>query len=625
MKAGSGERLIELRREVTRSLGGALDRDGRIRDPSSGAAAPPDHYAQTFAALALHYQPEAGDWRLALEHWLALPAARRGHEPFNRLALLLLRRALADDPASGRAERQLVEQGLRRCRTRRRYAANNWALLSDVCALGEARGRIRRAHARARLLRHLERWQTAAGGFIDFPRRPHPAGRGIATPVAYHCKLVLCLWLACCLAPEDAELARPLARGLGWLRLVAAGEGGWLAGLGRSTHALYADACLLTVLWGLLEVGGAQGRIAQEVQDAVEGAADGIAPGTLFSGVVARLAGQRRGDGLLDLNPTGAEGEAGCWDPYMHVTVYNAWAAGLWAAVQEGHPWLRAPAEGGQPPLSVSGPGQYKKASAHAQARSPVLLQDPEAGLAHVETGGAGWVLSTRGQPVQGYSARRVDLRQAAGVPVHAEIGGRSALPAGCLLPVDRLIGAPWLAGWTPLVEQDGQLYAMLRLEEVAVETTERGVRMGGRGAPVAAHRLMGRGMLSRALEAADWRWLGRARARRQALVPPRLAEHEWHVAVELTGSSIQHRLTLIGSPSSRARLLNPRGAAWLVGAACPDPRLRPRFGEMPSPTGAARGGCAAPMAWPAFTLVIEHALELLPEVADRDARRTAT
>ena len=163
-------RLVE---RTTAALAELVDAQGVLHDPVDGRESPSDHYGSLFAALALATRTEPDPrWRPALDRWLARPASERGHAPFNRLALLLLRDRLQRAGALTEDDRQRLARGLSACPIAARYPSNNWVLLAAACRLLEAQaGRPRRA-ATARFARLATRWFTPAGAFIDAPALP---------------------------------------------------------------------------------------------------------------------------------------------------------------------------------------------------------------------------------------------------------------------------------------------------------------------------------------------------------------------------------------------------------------------------------------------------------------------
>ncbi|MBK1727731.1 hypothetical protein CKO13_12090, partial [Halorhodospira neutriphila] len=233
-----------------------------------------------------------------------------------------------------------------------------------------------------------------------------------------------------------------------------------------------------------------------------------------------RCAAQRRGDGLLWLTPARRAGAEGGWDGYMHLSVYNAWTAGLLAATAHGHPGLC-----GRPPEGL-GRLAWRAAPGRVEA-------DEQAGLLRLRQGRTDLLLSTRGQPVQGYSRRQADLRAAAGLALHLERAGRPLLPAPPRLPAEALRACPCRAGWTPLVACGRRLYGLARLEAVAWERTDRGLRLKGEGRPVALCRAEAQRGGQRLLEGLDWRLLGGALGRRRGLRPEPLAGHGWRLTLE--------------------------------------------------------------------------------------------
>ncbi|MFP4647890.1 MAG: hypothetical protein ACLFMS_01640 [Halorhodospira sp.] len=553
-------------------LAAYLDPAGRLREPDTADRwTPPDHYAPVFTALALHVHPQLGDWRRPLDAWAALPVAQRGHDPFNRLGLRLLESRLEREGAQ-QVDRSRVRRALGGCRLRRRYPSNNWTLLAATVRLLEAGTpflRLRRAEQLATL---AERWMTSAGGFVDFPAR---AKGQIATPVAYHLKALLCLWLAACRV-DHPRLHALLERGVSWLDLVAT-RGGFCGGLGRTNHALYGDACLMTVLGGML---AAQGHS----QDAGRSWAE------LLEAAQQRLSRQRRADGLFWLTPACRSGVDGGWDRYMHLSVYNAWAAGLLSLVADGDQALVS----GRTPECVLDLG----ASA-----GRVPKEDRESGLLRVD--GSDWTVcvSLHGQAIQGYSRSEGDLRSAAGCAFHLEVEGRPVVPPPGRRPRLDWENAPWLAGWLPLVLHQDELYGPLRFERTGWVQTATGLCWWGEGAPVALCRPSASTWRERIRDAIDWRLLGGARQRGLGAASPPLADHSWRV--EMTWEGVARRLTarwiLSGQPGSAARLLNPGGWALIQASGeSGSAEVGAAKGALHCSLGRAVGGCELdPVPWP--------------------------
>ncbi len=525
-------RLAALVAGVRTGLAANVDEGGALVDACQNATTPADHYAPVFLALALHESGERDAASRVLDRWASIPSKHRGHEPFNRLGLGLVAQmeGAGDHPAvAGRQEQ---------CPLRRGYPSNNWSLLAQVLRVREARSPAAlRGHQR-RLVAQVRRWTTTAGGFIDFPARPDPE-RGIATPVAYHLKYLLCLHLALGRAPHP-ELEAALMRGLDWLRLFLT-DGGYCGGFGRSNHALFGDACLLAVLHGLLQRPGAlQPDAAAEVL-------------RVARTIRQRLERQRRDDGLLWLTPGGGCGEAAGWDGYMFLSVYNAWFAGLLSAALKGHPWLTGTA------LPDWTPAWNPEQGIH---------EDREAGLLRFRGERVDAQISTRGQAIQGFGRSVVDLRQAALCPFHVEVDGRPVGAPPPRISAELLKKRPERAGETPIVEAEGALFGMTRLDAVTVEAVDSGVVLTGSGSPVRLTRAPERTLGDRLRATLDWRLLGGHLGRQQGVRPPTLPGYRWAVRLEIDDSEASLRYQLHLHPSSREprpRWLNPVGNRRLV------------------------------------------------------------
>jgi hypothetical protein len=306
----------ELRRFSERcsaALEACLQPDGTLLDPAAGSAVPDDHYAATFTALAFVLR-EADDrgWMALLGRWAGLPAERRGHAPFNRLALLLLRDTLQRRGPLAADVALLLARSLDACQVAEDYPSNNWVLLARACTLLEAPAGPQRATAAAQVSEALGRWLTPAGGFIDGPSRLQDGPP--STPITYHAKLLLVLLVLRLGAPDACLESGPaLARGLAWL-LAFTDESGRSGGFGRSSHALYGYGCVLALCAHGLRSGDERSRRAWAV-------------GSRRTRLLLESA--RRDDGLLSITLNPEVGAAGGWDDYMHLLVYNAWTAGL--------------------------------------------------------------------------------------------------------------------------------------------------------------------------------------------------------------------------------------------------------------------------------------------------------
>lgn len=572
---------------LTGGLAATLDEHGFLVEPGDvRRCTPDDHYAQVFTALALQVRPWHGDWRRPLEAWASLPPARRGHEPFNRLGLLILQQRLQRSAAPA-DDQHRVRRALEGCPLRRAYPSNNWTLLAATVRLLEAptlRAERRRAHRLARL---AEGWMTRAGGFVDFPAVP---GHHPATPAAYHFKALLCLWLAACRV-DDPRIHRLLARAMGWLGLVGT-RAGYCGGLGRSNHALFGDACLLAVLQGV--------RWAGEKR----GCGDAEHWRRLSEAIEERLDGQRREDGLFWLTPAGAEDVAGGWDRYMHLSVYNAWMAGLLSVVANRDPMLTA----GRPP----GRGQVL-GMGNGEGGDSVWV-DEQAGLVRVE--GRDWSVgvSLHGQAVQGYSRSEGDLRASAGLPFHVEVEGEAVLAPPARQSASQWRARPWQAGWLLLVASGEIVYGPLQFERAGWSRRAEGLAWWGEGVPRALWATGAGGGWARLRDAIDWRVLGGALQRRRGIKPAGLSGHRWRLEMDWHGPSrrLRARWTLFGCPGSAARLLNPGGWAILQPASPPATPLSDVIGSAPSSLGPLSAGAGGPECpWPDEEQVFEATVRL--------------
>ncbi|WP_231362874.1 hypothetical protein [Thioalkalivibrio sp. ALJT] len=524
--------LAALVSDVRVGLLARVEADGALVDACQNATTPRDHYAPVFLALALHSSCERDVATEVLDHWASIPAKHRGHEPFNRLGLGLMAQMEDTEHHSAVAGRH------EHCPLRSRYPSNNWGLLAQALRVREAESPRRLAWERRRLRAQVRRWTTHEGGFIDFPRRPN-AERGIATPVAYHLKYLLCLHLALGRGP-DPELERALIRGLDWLRLFLT-DAGYCGGFGRSNHALFGDACLLTVLHGLLQRPGAlRPDAAQEVL-------------RVARNIRQRLERQRRDDGLLWLTPGGGCGEAAGWDGYMFLSVYNAWFAGLLSTTLNGHPWLTGTS------LPDWTPAWNPEQGIH---------EDREAGLLRFRGERVDAQISTRGQAVQGFGRSMVDLRQAAVCPFHLEVDGRPVVAPPARISAESLKKHPERAGGTPIVESAGALFGMTRLDAVTMEAVDAGVVLTGSGSPVRLTRAPERTFGDRLRATLDWRLLGGHLGRQQGVRPPTLPGHQWAARLEIDDSegTLRYLLRLHPPPCEPdSRWLNAAGSRRLL------------------------------------------------------------
>ncbi|WP_028484250.1 hypothetical protein [Thioalkalivibrio sp. ALE17] len=517
-------------RQLTTALRDQICPGTGLRDPEDQAPSPADHYGQVAAALALTLQ-EGDDSmaaRHALEAWRSLAPADRGHAPFNRFLLNLLaeHRALTTgNPHDAASLRALAGE----CSLAWRYPSNNWALLARLCELQEAPTRHRKRVAR-RLLHLLSDWSHHNGAFIDYPSHPDRARTG-STPAAYHHKA---LFVAVAAAEYDAanDWQPTVERLLQWSLQTWDGHG-HVGGLGRSNHALFGDACLVASLI-LLGADQAQARATPA--------------GRMLQGIVQRWQEQTRPDGFIALNPANQDATGTGWDTYMHLSVYNAWAAAIVA-------WARdRTARVDRTALRID-----------LRASEPTATDDSHAVQFRVGDPGAVFALvSGCGQPPQAFSRSEVELRYAGGIPLHVTWQGCPLCPAPVRISREALEGNAGLAGWTPIFETEGMLYGLTDFDSCEIERAEQTVRIRLSGQPRALLRPDASGLGPRALAALDWRLLGGALGRKAALHRPKLSpvtgQLEW--TIHLDRPRIEQTLILEHRSGQVVRYLNPGGHA---------------------------------------------------------------
>ncbi|MCB1928583.1 MAG: hypothetical protein KDH17_11180 [Rhodocyclaceae bacterium] len=497
-------------------------------DPHSRQTSPPDHYGQTAAALALAAHDRAL-WptaRNALAAWIAIDDAATGHLPFNRLLLRLLERVAADTCITT-GQTAPIPAAAARCTLQQRYPSNNWTLLAQTCRLIEAPERERAGHS-ARLGELFDRWTTPAGAFIDFPDRP---GKHFSTPIAYHHKA---LFLAALAAwhHDDPALANHARRMLDWL-VHCWDPAGYAGGHGRSNHALFGDGCLL----------GALILLGFDRDD----------PASPVTALARRIEGQRRPDGLLWLTPSGAETGDASWDGYMHLSVYNAWTAAVIAIARHLRRHATRPHQ--SPALVWNG-------SAHG------CFHDAEAGILYLRTStGLNAMVVTRGQPPQSFSREEADFRYAGGLVVHLSRAGIPLLAPPVRCSRSRLLAAPALAAWTPVLQYHDKLFALTDFDRVTVDANESRVSIALAGQPVALTRNPPGSMLQRLVTAIDWRLLRGRIGRRASLDRPRLRSVSATLNIELSASeaTVSIELQIDKRVLDELYLLNPGGHSLIT------------------------------------------------------------
>ncbi len=536
-----------------------------LRDPLRDAPTPADHYGNLSAAVALACAGQTDACAETLHAWVALAPGKRGHLPFNRLLLLMLR----SPGVAGDSLRPYIDEALALCPLRDDYPSNNWTLLAAACRVLEAPAE-RRADAAQAFGALLDRWTTPDGGFIDFPAQP--AGF-CATPLAYHHKA---LFLAVLVAwhHDTPELGAQTQRLLDWAARCW-DPAGFAGGLGRSTHALFGDGCLLAafVLAGL---------------DCAAG--DEEAGRTPAAALATRLSHQTREDGLLWLNPAGPVDGASGWDDYMHLSVYNAWTAAIVAFARQlqraGH---AVPAclrtlkwRGGEP---VSG------------------KHDAVAGLFSVRApSGATFLCTTRGQAPQAFSLDHVELRYAgAMVPHWSSAAGQMLVPPPIRLPRAALLADPALAGWTPVLRSGDTLFGLTDFSTVEIREEAGGYRIDLSGQPAALTRTAPDTPWRKIVSALDWRLFGGRLGRGESLRRRRLNTVDGRLRIDIgfEPPSIRWQLELDVAGTRPVEYLNPLGhaivasAGWaIVETAPPNPGWH--GAPIPSSLPGGIGRCAA-------------------------------
>lgn len=498
--------------------------DSGLFDTEDQQPTPPDHYGNTAAALALAAgaRQARAQGRQALLAWLAIDEHQIGHLPFNRLMLLLLQ-VVRDGADDHEHDRTLVDKGLSRCALRRNYPSNNWTLLAQTCRLIEAPSAQRKSEAR-RLSALLTRWTTEKGAFIDFPAHPRT---GFSTPLAYHHKALFLAALACWFH-DDAELARHARRLLDWL-VHCWDPAGYAGGFGRSTHALFGDGCLIAAL---VLMGVEHGNGDEPVR-----------------ALCQRLAAQRRTDGFLWLNPAGHDSGTASWDSYMHLSVYNAWAAAVMGIALH---------------LRAARPIPESLRDTRWNAARTGFFHDEAAGLAYLRTpNGLNALISTSGQPPQSYSRTEADFRYAGGSIAHLRIADGPPLVAPALRVTQaRLVETPALAGWTPLFKSGAEIVALDQFDSVTVELIDGAPTLRLAGRARAVFRPAPRGFLQQLLATIDWRFLRGRLGRRAALVrrteSPSIGELTLEIAPRVGGIAVSRHIAI--SASVPLVCLNPSG-----------------------------------------------------------------
>ncbi|MFV8835534.1 hypothetical protein ACNSTU_11260 [Aquisalimonas sp. APHAB1-3] len=571
------EATRQLQQRLTDALANLVDSDGVLADPETGRPSPDDHYACTFTALACTTanHPHRGTASRLINHFTGIPDEHRGHGPFNRLALLLTRDR---QDTRQQACRRLLDAALEKAHAGDNHRSNNWAVLATLCRLLEARTDQERSQATRALVVTCERWMTPAGGFVDFPQTPDDR---LCTPLTYHAKVLFCLHMACRIH-ADRDVARLASQAARWLEAFT-DETGAAGGFGRSTHALFGYGALLSVYTDHLV----------RTNDRT----DSDAWADRCRRLRTLLESQTRPDGLLNLNLNPTTGLQGGWDPYMVLTVYNAWTAGLLGAT------LTSVGTGThtEPPIPQQRPTVATRAVFIDKAAGLLSLRSP--------TGQLG--LSTRGQVRQTPATQDIDTRYGALLPFNLTWKGRRLIPAPARFRSTVADRHPAVAGWAPLFRYRGAFYTLAVTADWDTHTSDHCVLVIGRSVPSF------NGPAARGRSPADRIATRVARSIRGPLPKELSGNQVTHALwVDLDTGQIASMLVLDGVRGTEVDLLNPFGHALIRDAEHLDTTLHRASSlqsggvdlrhldgtAIPSSVAGATGFAAPPMAWPTET-----------------------
>ncbi|MCG5510350.1 hypothetical protein [Ectothiorhodospira lacustris] len=530
-------RLDKFTDQITLNLAAFIRPGSGVWDPIRQDLMPNSHYGQSSLALALALKngTESTTWTDLLESWLSTPPEAIRHEPFNRLLLLLLRNTL-DQSDTHAATKLIINSAMPRFPLRGHYSSNNWTLLAALCRILEATSDRERIQRGKKFIELLDRWTTPSGGFIDYPSKPKNSWG--ATPMAYHHKALFVAVLAAWHMDFPA-LKSKIQKMLDWVALTWDGAT-HVGGFGRSTHALYGDACLLA---SLLLMGFSDER--QRHNSGYH----------IITGILDRLDRQTRVDGLISLNPNIAEDKEAGWDNYMELGVYNAWLAGIltWAqhtnsSAEPASNWLHH--------LSFS----------HSQTH---LIEDTDAGLLRFESREMVALVSTRGQPPQRFSSTEVEFRYAGGVPFHLVLGGQCLCPPPTRTTADALLRNPALAGWTPIFQTSTGIYGLTDFDTVEISEKNEVLSVHLSGYPVCLLRQPVIGLAQRVLAALDWRLLNGIYGQKKALSRNHIQDLRCTISLNFASKygKLSHELRIDNRGKEPFMLLNPAGHALMTAA----------------------------------------------------------
>ncbi len=312
-------RILRVARRVTQSLSARQFRSGSLWDPVDRRAAPPNHYAETWFAVACELSDGNAelhqDGHKALNRYLSLPKRKRGHNPFNRLSLVLLLAACKttgcavfhDRPGMASLLDSLGQSPSDTTNWNGLLAASfaiEYKLLGVTASYEKALGVLRQ---------RVLPLQSEHGIYVDFR-----SGDGSISPLCYHATSAAMVALTGWLLQQETIILSAL-RGYDAVRTLLTRTAEPLP-YGRSANSLFGlvnSYVWLSVLARALEN---LGDVALQVTRA-------------RSLVVSAIESMLEGDGFLRPFQGVDGGVPAVWDTYVHASVYNAYAAGLLTAL----------------------------------------------------------------------------------------------------------------------------------------------------------------------------------------------------------------------------------------------------------------------------------------------------
>ncbi|MCP4230492.1 MAG: hypothetical protein GY771_10155, partial [bacterium] len=312
-----------------------------IYDHIENGPTPPDHYAYTFAALAgtlLYKRTGCVNFKNQAERLLnvyfGFSDKKLGHWEFNIYALAEIHLTGVFDNSETNTK---IVRYLRTLRWQSGPGAEtsyNWlalrALYHYIAGVNQLPdGDVEQADIL--LFQHVLKRQTEDGFFYDYSF-PNPEN-GIAAPLTYHAKICFCL-LRYWELSGDPDIVPPLIKALRVLNdtIFSTGDAFWY---GRTNGGLFGYAAALYAFATAISSGLIEGNDLA---------------GQGYNKLLCGLARMRRKDGTFALNHYPGRGRRPGWDDYMFHTVYNAYAAALFALA----PDIEPPESAGDKPSDIS-------------------------------------------------------------------------------------------------------------------------------------------------------------------------------------------------------------------------------------------------------------------------------